>query len=134
MLNTIEEMKAKAVEVMQKLDIYKPYINGFKAKDSKPCMYERFGGYWLYQYPELAKKVKEYEQEHNCVVFAVTHEYTDFGELYDFLFVDKYGCDLTEEDDVTYLYAYVWNKTNEFFSECGEIGVKSLGGGIARVA
>ena len=50
--NTREEMKQKAVEVMQQLDIYKPYINGFKAKDSKPCLYTGWGrGDWLYQFP-----------------------------------------------------------------------------------
>lgn len=29
---TIENKKQKAIELMQKLDIYKPYIKGFKEK------------------------------------------------------------------------------------------------------
>ena len=131
---TREEMKAKAVEVMNQFGIYKSYINGFKAQDTKVCMYEGFGGYWLYQFPEIEAKVKEYEEKNNCIVFAVTHEYTDFGELYDFLYVDEYGCDITKEGNTSYLFAYVWNKDAEFCSECGEIGIKSFGGGITRVA
>ena len=33
---------------MKKLNIYKPYIDGFE-KDGKVCFYENFGGYWVYQ-------------------------------------------------------------------------------------
>ena len=40
--------KQKAIELMNKLDIYKPYIKGFKDKNSV-CFYENFGGFWAYQ-------------------------------------------------------------------------------------
>ena len=33
---TIENKKAKAIELMKKLDIYKPYIKGFE-KDNTVC-------------------------------------------------------------------------------------------------
>lgn len=49
---TIENKKQKAIELMQKLDIYKPYIKGFKDK-TDVCFFECFGGYWAYQEPEL---------------------------------------------------------------------------------
>ena len=39
---TIENKKQKAIELMNKLDIYKPYIKGFKDKNSV-CFYENFG-------------------------------------------------------------------------------------------
>ena len=39
---TIENKKQKAIELMNKLDIYKPYIKGFKEKTSV-CLYEKFG-------------------------------------------------------------------------------------------
>jgi len=41
---TREEMKEEAIKLMKKLDIYKPYINGFKNKDWV-CFFENFGGY-----------------------------------------------------------------------------------------
>ena len=44
---TIENKKQKAIELMQKLDIYKPYIKGFKEK-TDVCFFECFGGYWAY--------------------------------------------------------------------------------------
>lgn len=82
-----ERSKEIAVGLMEKLNIYKPYIRGFKAKATKVCYFERFGGFWAYQNEELTKKIKEVEEKYDCVVYAVTHEYTEFGELYDMLIV-----------------------------------------------
>ena len=71
---TREELKVRATERLEALDIYKPYINGFKAKDSKVCFFEGFGGFWVYQEPEIEAKMKEIEKDFNCVVYAITHE------------------------------------------------------------
>lgn len=86
---TIEQKKQKALELMKKLGIYKPYIKGFE-KDNEVCFFEGFGGFWAYQEPELQEKIETFEKEHDCLVYAVTHEYTEFGELYDFLVVTDY--------------------------------------------
>ena len=99
--------KQKAIELMNKLDIYKPYIKGFKDKNSV-CFYENFGGFWAYQEPELMAKIKEFEEKHNVLVYAVTHEYTEFGECYDFLYIPDYE---EEWDEMLYrqgrtFYAY----------------------------
>ena len=71
---TIENKKQKALELMKKLDIYKPYIKGFE-KDNHVCFFEGFGGFWAWQEPELMAKIKEFEEKHNVLVYAVTHEY-----------------------------------------------------------
>lgn len=89
MNTTLEERKIKAIELMKELDIYKPYINGF-IKQDWTCYFEGFGGFWTYQEPELEQKLKEIEEKYNCTVYAITHEFTDFGELYDFLLVTDY--------------------------------------------
>ena len=81
---TIEEKKSKAIEVLKLLDIYKPYIDGFKQED-KVCFFEQFGGFWVTQEPEIEKKMHEIEQKHNCKVYAITHEFTDFGDYGIFL-------------------------------------------------
>ena len=44
--------KEKAIELLKKMDIYAPYIKGFREKD-KVCFFERFGGYWVDQETEL---------------------------------------------------------------------------------
>lgn len=74
---TIEEKKNKAIELLHKLDVYKPYIEGFE-KESKVCFYENFGGYWVYQEPEIEAKMRKIENKYNCVVYAITHEFTEF--------------------------------------------------------
>ena len=132
-----EERKIKAIELLKKLDIYEPYIEGFE-KENNVCFFERFGGYWVYQEPEVLKKMKEIEEEFNCTVYAITHEYTEFGECYSFMLVTRYKYEwdnlLFKDGSTFYAFSYVWNKTYEDFSEFGTIGVRSFGGGITRVA
>jgi hypothetical protein len=132
-----EERKIKAIELLKKLDIYEPYIESFE-KENNVCFFERFGGYWVYQEPEILKKMKEIEEEFNCTVYAITHEYTEFGECYSFMLVTRYKYEwdnlLFKDGSTFYAFSYVWNKTYEDFSEFGTIGVRSFGGGITRVA
>ncbi len=132
-----EEKKEKAIKIMNTLDIYKQYIKGFKDSD-KVCFFENFGGYWVDQEPEIEKKIKAIEGKYNCLVYAITHEYTEFGECYDFLLVTDYKCErnsLIEEYQGGYaVFAYVWNKDDDWCSELGTIAVKSFGCGIRRFA
>lgn len=133
---TREEMKAKALEYMKKLDICKPYIKGFKDKGDV-CFFERYGGYWLWQEKEPMAKLKELEERHGFLVYAVTHEITSFGECWSFIYVPKY------EEEQEYAFqdynggyivpAYVWNKSDEDMSEFGDIAIRSGYGGIVRV-
>lgn len=132
-----EERKVKAIELLKQLDIYKPYIEGFKEKD-QVCFFERFGGYWVDQEPEVYNKMKEVEERFNCTVYAITHEYTEFGECYSFLLVTRYKQEwknlVVSENGTHYAFAYVWNRDDDWCSELGTIGVKSFGGGITRVS
>ena len=81
--------KEKAIELMKRLDIYKPYIKGFRESD-KVCFFEGFGGFWIDQEPEVYAKMKAIEKKYRCLVYAVTHEFTPFGECYSFLIVSDY--------------------------------------------
>ena len=132
-----EERKIKAIEILDKMDIYKPYIKGFRESD-KVCFFERFGGFWVDQEPEIYNKMKQIEKEYNCTVYAITHEFTQFGECYSFLLVTNYKSEwknlVVTENGTHYAFAYVWNKDDDWCSELGTVGVKSFGGGITRVA
>lgn len=142
MNTTKEQRKIKALEIMQKLDIYKPYIKGFET-ENEVCYFERFAGFWAWQDEDLIAKVKEIEEKYNCTVYAITHEFTEYGELYDFLLVTDYPeewKDLLEtykgyEDNSNTFYAfgYVWNKTDNDLSEFGTVVIESFGGGIRRI-
>ena len=134
---TREEKKKVALEYMKQLDIYKPYLKEFEEKDIV-CYFENFAGFWAYQEKELIEKIKEIEKKYNCVVYAITHEFAEFGELYDFLIVSDYKEDWENSvSEVTenhhFVLAYVWNKDDDSLSEMGSILVSSFGGGIRRV-
>ena len=130
------KQKAKAVEIMKRMDIYKPYIEGFEKEDNV-CFFEQFGGYWVYQEPEIEAKMKELEEQYGCTVYAITHEFTQFGECYSFLLISKYKEEwdmlVTSEKDKHYAFAYVWNKDDDWCSEFGTVTVQSFGGGIKRI-
>ena len=69
--------------------------------------------------------------------YHVIRTMTAFGELYSFLYISDYDeeWDMDNEDLVDgYAMSYVWNKTNEWCSEFGSIGVRGKYGGIVRVA
>ena len=133
---TKEQQKAKAIECMKQLDIYKPYIEGFE-KENQVCFYERFGGYWVYQEPELEAKMKAIENKFGATVYAITHEMMFFGECYSFLLVPKYKEDweylVESEGNKHRCFAYVWNKDAADCSELGSVIVESFGGGIRRI-
>ena len=131
-----QKQKAKAIEIMKQMDIYKPYIEGFE-KENKVCFFEQFGGFWVYQEPEVEAKMKELEKKYGCIVYAITHEYTQFGECYSFLIVSKYKEEwdrcVVSEKNKHYAFAYVWNKDDDWCSEFGTVVVQSFGGGIKRI-
>lgn len=134
---SMEIKKSEAINRMKVLDLYKPYITLFE-KDNKIFMSEMTGG--VYEFDddaELNAKIKAFEEEHNALVYHVIHTMTQFGELYNFLYIsdhqDEWEMDNEDIKD-GYALAYVWNKTDEWCSEFGSIGVQGKFGGIVRVA
>lgn len=131
-----EQQKAKAVELLQRLDIYKPYIQGFKQSD-KVCFFERFGGFWVYQEPEIEQKMREIEKEYGCKVYAITHEKVYGDDMWSFLVVTS---NPQEWDDLVgrngngfCAFAYTWNRSYDYGSEFGDVFLQSCGGGIRRI-
>ena len=129
--------KEKAIELLKEMDIFKPYVKGFEEK-GMVCFFENFDGFWIDQEPELYAKMKELEKKYSCLVYAVTHEYTEFGECYSFLIVTDYRSEwktlMWSEGNKHSAFAYVWNKDDDWSSEFGSVMVQSFGGGIKRIA
>lgn len=130
--------KEVAIQCLEKLDIYRPYINKFKSEAGTPCFFEGFAGFYVDQEPEIYSKMKEVEAEFGCLVYALTHEISSIGETWTMLCVPK---DNDGVDDIIgrfsnnefYAFAYVWNKTDDWCSEFGDVVVKPFGGGIKRI-
>ena len=133
----MEIKKSEAINRMKVLDLYKPYITLFE-KDNQIFMSEMTGGvYEFNDNEELKAKIKAFEEEHNALVYHVIHTMTSFGELYNFLYISDYQDEWEmDNEDIKdgYALAYVWNKTDEWCSEFGSIGVQGRFGGIVRVA
>ena len=134
---SLNKQKEIAIQCLDKLGIYKPYVTKFK-NTGMPCFFEHYAGFWADQEPELYKKIKEVEEEFGCLVYAVTHEITDYGEMWSMLCVpeDSDVDDLilsTSKIDTFYAFTYTWNKSNPRLSEFGDIAVRSFGGGIKKV-
>ena len=128
--------KEQAIKYLKQLDIFQPYIDGFE-KDNQVCVFEQFAGFWVYQYPEVEKAMHAIEKEYGCTVYAITHEFTQFGECYSFLIVTKYKEEwatlLQSNHNKHTAFAYVWNKSDEWCSEFGSVAVQSGLGGITRI-
>ena len=106
---TLGQRITRDVGLLYKLDIYEPYIQDF-INDNQVCFFERYGGYWVFQEPDVYKKMLEIEKDLNCTVYAITHEFTSFGECYSFLYVSRYKNEwpysLVTENGVHYATAY----------------------------
>lgn len=135
--------KTIAVECLQKLKIYKPYIDEFK-RDGIVTMFERYAGFFQtrdYGAGDfVCDLIQKIEQEHDCLVYAVTHDIDlDIGEMYSFLYVPKeyydeeYVSCVAKCNNKFYALAYVYNVTYPECSEAGDIVVDCFGGGIRRI-
>ena len=131
-----QAQKEQAIKDLNQLGIYKPYIDGFDRFD-KVCVFERYAGFWVYQYPEIQAKMNAIENQFKCTVYAITHEFTQFGECYSFLIVTNYKHEwktlLRSKKNRHSAFAYVWNKTDDWCSEFGSVLVQSGFGGITRI-
>lgn len=136
-VNLKELQKAEAVKRMKMLKLDKSVIKEF-LQDGTVFYSERQNNifqavlYYVSNDEQLARKVKEFEEEYNALVYHVQLTHTVYGKMYSFLYVsksqDEWGLDIDDlEKDCC--YAFVWNNEIE---DIGLIGVKSTMGGIVR--
>ncbi len=133
---TKEEQKRRAILKLNEIGSYKPYTNAFKK--GTVTMYESFGGYFVDNDSELFKKISEVEEKYGGTVYAVIHNFTEFGEMYTMLWQTSYA----EDDEfcvhpvgggIYGVLAYVMNVSDDSCSEFGSVGIKPALGGLLRV-
>lgn len=132
-----ENKKTEAIDRMKALDLFGPCIKVFKDRDEVQLSEPTGGLYEFSGNEELAAKVKEFEAEYNSIVYHVIHTFTQFGELYNFLYVSDYQEEWEmDNEDIkdNYVMCYVWNKDDDICSEFGAIAVRQKFGGLVRVA
>lgn len=64
MKTSIQEKKAKALELLKQLDICKDYVEIFKEKDIV-TYFEQYIGYWAFQEEDLMARIKAFEEKWN---------------------------------------------------------------------
>ena len=131
-----EKKKEEAIKRMNVLGLFKPCIKAFTKYDELQLTEPTGGLYEFNDNAELNVKVKEFEEEYDALVYHVIHTCTQFGELFNFLYVSDYeeewemdNADIAEG----YVVAYVWNKSDDWMSEIGSIVVRERFGGLVRV-
>ncbi len=130
-----EKQKKEALERMKMLKLSPNIIKEFE-KENIVNLSENGGIlYWLDS--DQQEMVDNFETEHNALVYHIIHDYTEFGELYSFLFVSQYEEEWEDEkEDLQsgYALAYVKNITDETCSEFGSICIRPQFGGLVRTA
>jgi hypothetical protein len=128
--------KEEAIKRMREFGLFNPCIKAFEKYDELQLTEPTGGLYEFNSNEELNVKIKEFENEYDALVYHVIHTYTQFGELFNFLYVSDYEEEWeydNEDIKAGYAVAYVWNRTDEWMSEIGGIAVQERFGGLVRV-
>ena len=130
-----EVMKEEAIKRMKKLGLHYNVIRDFSKKDCVLNKSETMGSlFWLTD--EEKEIVKKIEDEYGIMVYHIIHHNAEFGECYCMLYVSQYEEDWQADSeliDENLVYAYVYNKDDDFCSEFGTIAIKKAFGGLVRI-
>lgn len=135
-----EIKKVEAINRMKELGLFAPCIKAFKDRDEVQLSEPTGGLYEFSSDKEFTAKVQEFEKKNNALVYHVIHTPMrldgEVMDMYNFLYVSDYqeewevdNADIKEGE----VFAYVWNKTIDYFSEFGSIAVKGMFGGLVRI-
>lgn len=130
----LEVKKQEAIQRMKALRIFPQTIKQFKSgmvSCSEPPM---GANYWVSE--DQKKIIKEFEEEHNALVYFVIRSYTEDGKLDTLLYVSDYMVDWEADmEDINegYILAYTYNYNVPYFSEIGSIAVTERFGGLVRL-
>ena len=134
---TREEKKTEALRRMEKFGYWGRAREAFRRSNKVFVNEPPFGAVYDPE-PELAERIKEFEEKNNALVYAVARAFTSFGKMDSLLFVSDYKEEWEMDDEdigngivMTYTINYDWPDCSEF----GSIGVRrGSGAGYVRVA
>jgi len=130
-----DEQRLEAIERMKLLKLHPNAILEF-LNEGKLNKSEGMGILFWLEDDEL-EFVKEFEEEHNALVYHLIKSYTNIGTMLTVFYVsehmDEWELDRADmEDDIQ--VCYVKNLDDDWCSEFGSIGFRSINGGLVRVA
>ena len=138
------DKKKEALKRMKNLGLMKEVIDAFERGGENSLYYsERINKmmpavlYWVDNEKIYVKLVKEFEEKYNALVYhcILTHT-TDWGDLFDMLYVSKYR-DEWDMDNAGINEGFVFvnsvNISEGMCSELGSIKVRPVMGGLERI-
>ena len=132
---TREMKKEEAIKRMKALGIINDAIEQFKNDDIVMVTEPPLGGlYWLTN--EEKEMVREFEEEHDVLVYMVVRAFTQFGKMDSLLYVSDWQEEWKyENEDLKdgYAMSYTINHDMPDCSEFGSIAVKPMFGGLIRI-
>lgn len=132
---SIEEKKKEAIKRLKKLRVHEEVIAQFEKEGLVNMSEPPFGACFWPSDDELAM-IREFEQEHNAVVFHVVRSFMEFGTCDCYLFVSDYKEEWEQDnEDIKHGSAlvYVYNHDEPCFSEFGTVGIElAPAGGLVR--
>ena len=120
-----EEKKTEAVARMKRLGIFPQTIEQFQDEGYVSISEPPFGAFYWAEGEDL-ERIRQFEEEHNALVYVVIRSYTNIGKLDSMLFVSDYPEDwVADQDDMEHgqQVAYVYNHDAPECSEMGAIGI-----------
>lgn len=135
MRTSTEEKRAEAVLRMKRMGVCEETINQFEQENLVSTSEPPHGVfYWVT--PEERQVIREFEAEHDALVYLVIRSYTTIGQMDSYLYIsddpDEWEDDRRDIDDHEAL-AYVRNIDDPWCSELGRIGFRlTVAGGLAR--
>lgn len=133
-----EEKKAEAISRMKRLGIFPETIRQFE-QDGKVSISEPPAGAFFWAEGKDLERIRQFEEEHNALVYVVARSYTTIGKMDAYLFVGDY----LEEWDMDRraienpgdgVFAYVYNHDYPDCSELGNVGIAgTVAAGLKRI-
>ena len=84
-----EEKKTEAVARMKRLGIFPQTIEQFQDEGYVSISEPPFGAFYWAEGEDL-ERIRQFEEEHNALVYVVIRSYTNIGKLDSMLFVSDY--------------------------------------------
>ena len=130
-----EEKKTEAIARMKLWGIYPPIVKQFEKEDLVSESAPPLGAcFWLDE--EQLARVREFEAQHNALVYHIIHSYTNLGEMESYLYVSDYPEEWEMDRTDIKLgqqLVYVLNKNALDCSEFGSVGVaRTAAAGLRR--
>ena len=123
---SMEEKKIEAIARMKKLGIFPQTIKQFEDEGYISISEPPFGAFYWAEGWDL-ERIKQFETEHNALVYVVIRSYTNIGKMDSMLFVSDYPEEWEmDQDDMKrdQQVAYVYNHDAPDCSEIGAIGIE----------